>query len=141
MYNYGDEDLSYISGQLSSPGVTPDHSNIEFCDIIFDHHFESVSNLMSTQDLCYTTTSSSSSSNTCCGSSSSSKSYRSRTDEIPSVMQCNLSSHSLQNIFCGFQFHQPTEFLDSDSSRVRKALSTGDLHVSPINTYHTCYFY
>lgn len=122
MYNSdGNPDLSYISGQLSSPGGMP-HSNIEICGII-NQKFESVSTLM-TQEFC-------NNSSTSYVSSSSSTSYGTKT-QLPSLMQRSLSSHSLQNNFSGFQFHQPTEFLDSDSSRVRKALSTGDLHVSPI---------
>lgn len=64
------------------------------------------------------------------GSPSSLASYGTQTSEL--MMQRSVSSHSLHKHVNGFQqlVSSPTEFLDSDTSPVRKVFSTGDLQVT-----------
>ncbi|KAM7522267.1 hypothetical protein LguiA_012169 [Lonicera macranthoides] len=61
------------------------------------------------------------------GSPSSLASYGTQTSEL--MMQRSVSSHSLHKHVNAFQqlVSSPTEFLDSDTSPVRKVFSTGDL--------------
>ncbi|KAA8543970.1 hypothetical protein F0562_021853 [Nyssa sinensis] len=71
------------------------------------------------------------------GSSSSLASYSSTQGS--SLIQRSVSSHSLiqKNGFCGQLVSSPTEFVDSETSPVRRVFSTGDLQrINMVQQYH-----
>lgn len=121
MNGYNTGSSNDFSGHFPLPDVT---TPLNFSS--FSNEFDSVLALMK-QEFCYTTSNTSSGCSSY-GSPSSLTSYG--TTQISSLMQRSVSSHSLHKNVSVFQYHQPTEFLDSDSSPVRKVFSTGDLHVS-----------